>query len=74
LKRHASGRSCPDRHYVKHYLVDYGIALGFAARKNQERAAPLPPRPRRRWEACILEDGSRSREHRARWAQTFRRL
>lgn len=26
----------PARHYVKHYLIDFGIALGFAARKNQE--------------------------------------
>jgi len=26
------------------------------------------------WEACIVEDGSRSREHRARWVQAFRRL
>ncbi|HEY5945804.1 MAG TPA: hypothetical protein VIV40_09945 [Kofleriaceae bacterium] len=26
----------PKCHYVKHYWVDYGIALGFAARKNRE--------------------------------------
>lgn len=24
------------RHYVKHYLIDFGIALGFGARKNSE--------------------------------------
>jgi hypothetical protein len=26
----------PKRHYVKHYWVDYGVALGFQARKNRE--------------------------------------
>ncbi len=25
------------RHYVKHYWIDYGIALGYGARKNEER-------------------------------------
>ncbi len=25
----------PGRHYVKHYFIDYGIALGFGAAKNQ---------------------------------------
>jgi hypothetical protein len=26
----------PERHYVKHYWVDYGIGLGFGAAKNRE--------------------------------------
>jgi hypothetical protein len=26
----------PDRHYVKHYWIDYGIGLGFGAAKNSD--------------------------------------
>jgi hypothetical protein len=34
LDMYVSDPADPKRHYVKHYWVDYGIALGFAAQKN----------------------------------------